>query len=491
MSRRALVDYLPPMVLFCVAVAVRLGEHHAALLYPDGYQYLLMARGISEHLQPTTVLGPGGDPFAPNADAALKPLFPLLVAAVHALGVSWLEAARIVTVMASALAVTALALVVAKLSGSRLAGLAAGALLLAAPSVGFWSGFSGPDPVAEALVLVATLAFVHHRPRVGGVLTGLAIATRPEIAVVALAAALVSLRSPPARREVVRAAPIAIVTGALVFLLLRTPLAVPDWQLVWLSPLLLIAVLLLAWAPLTLVRAGAIAGAAVVALAVVTEAGPRDVWRSDWPLLVLGAAGLAILLRHERGTTVATLALGVVLLLGAVYVLKNPSLDRYFSLLVPVAALLAGVAAASLPAAARPPAFAAVGLVVLTGFMHPVPGSRDYDVFATVARQVAPTLDSNAAPLVTAAPDAYGFWLPDHSVLRMEPGARGAVLLDAAQRSYEPELGASGRVLTRVSDEIAFTRTNGEIDADAAVLVDGKVVSHAEPAKARAATPVP
>jgi hypothetical protein len=487
MSRRALVDCLPPLLLFVVALGVRLGQHHTALLYPDGYQYLLMARGISEHLQPTTVLGPGGETFTPNADAALKPFFPLLVAAVHAVGLSWLEAARIVTVTASAVTVTALGLVVSKLTGSRLAGLAAGVLLLAAPSVGFWSGFSGPDPVAEALVLSATLAFLDRRPGVGGILTGLAIATRPEIAVVALAAALVSLRSPTARRDLTRGAPVAVVTAALVFLVLQTPFAVQDWRLVWLSPLLLVPVLLVAWAPESVVRVLALAGAGAITFALFAQAGPQEVWHSDWPLLVLGGVSVAILLRDERGTRVATLALGVVLLLGVVYMLKNPSLDRYFSLLVPVAALLAGLSAASLPASLKPPALVAIGLVALAGFAHPVPGSRDYDVFATVARQVAPTLDAAGAPLLTAAPDAYGFWLPAHPVRRMQPGARGAVLLDAAQRSYEPDLAARGTVLARVSDEIAFTRTNGEIDANPAVLIEGEVVprAHSAPTHSR------
>ena len=117
--------------------------------------------------------------------------------------------------------------------------------------------------------------------------------------------------------------------------------------------------------------------------------------------------------------------------------------------------------------------------------MHPAPGSRNYDVFATVARQVAPTLNADAAPLLTAAPDAYGFWLPTHAVRRVRPGARGAVLLDAAQRSYAPGLAAKGTVLARVSDEIAFTRTNGEIDADPAVLVAGEVVPRAHAVKTK------
>ena len=477
MSRRTLLGAVPTLLLFALAVGVRLGQHHTALLYPDGYQYLLMARGISEHLQPTTVLGPGGETFSPNADAAMKPFFPFLVAAVHTLGLSWLEAARVVTVTAGAITVTALALVVTKLTGSRLGGLAAGVLLLAAPSVGFWSGFSGPDPVAAALVLMAILAFLHDRPRVGGVLVGLAIATRPEIALVALAAALVSLRSPSARRAVARAAPVAIAIAAILFLVLRTPVTVQDWRFVWFAPVFLAAALLVAWTPRSLARVLAIAGAGAVGFSLVTQAGPQGIWHSDWPLLVLGAVSLTLLLRNDDGTTVATVALGAVILLGAVYVLKNPTLDRYFSLLVPAAALLAGVAAATLPRSARPPAFAAIGLVAFVGFLHPIPGSRDYDVFAIVAREVAPALDADPAPLLTAAPDAYGFWLPAHSVRRMRPGARGAVLLDAAQRSYEPRLAAQGRVLRRVSDEIAFTRTNGDIDAEPAVLVAGEVVS--------------
>ena len=70
MSARTSPGALVALSLFPLAVVVRFFQHHASLLYPDGYQYLLMARGISEHLRPTTVLGPGGDQFVPSADAA-------------------------------------------------------------------------------------------------------------------------------------------------------------------------------------------------------------------------------------------------------------------------------------------------------------------------------------------------------------------------------------------------------------------------------------
>ena len=77
---------------------------------------------------------------------------------------------------------------------------------------------------------------------------------------------------------------------------------------------------------------------------------------------------------------------------------------------------------------------------------------------------------------MTAAPDAYGFLLPDHSVIRMRPGIRGAILLDAAQRLYEPRLTADGRVVARVGGALAFSRPDLEIDADPAILVVGSVV---------------
>ncbi|HSI97275.1 MAG TPA: hypothetical protein VK926_02850, partial [Gaiellaceae bacterium] len=71
--RRRLVATACASALFAVSFGVRWSQHHAALLYPDGYQYLLMARGLSENLEPTTTLGPSGDPFVPSPDAAVKP----------------------------------------------------------------------------------------------------------------------------------------------------------------------------------------------------------------------------------------------------------------------------------------------------------------------------------------------------------------------------------------------------------------------------------
>ena len=481
MTRRSPASAALAAALFTVALGVRATQHHAALLYPDGYQYLLMARGIGEHLQPTTVLGPGGDAFAPSPDASLKPFFPLVVAGVHALGASWLDAARLVTVVAGAWAVTAAAMLVTRLGGSRAAGLAAGALLLASPSIGFWSGFSGPDPLAVALVLSAALAFAHQRPGVGGALTGLAVATRPEIALVVVAGWLFALRRTDGRSQLARAVPATVAAVALVYGLLRVPVSVTDWKLAWLVLILAVGIGLVLVVPAAWLRYAAFAGAGLVALAVLAEPGPRALWQDDWPLLVAGAAGLGILLLRRTDHEAAALAaVGIVFLLGSVYLVKNPGLVRYFSLLLPAAAVLAGLAVSALPPRARLAALSAITVVAAIGLSNPVPGNRDVDMFPIVARGIAGTLAAaHPEPLVTAAPDAYGFWLPSQTVRDMRPGARGAVLLDATQRLYEAHLTATGRTVVRVSDGIAFAGPDLEIDAGPAILVVGHVVPRA------------
>ena len=52
------------------AVATRALQARGALLYPDGYQYLLMAKGIAAHGRPIVTLGDGGDTWLPSADAS-------------------------------------------------------------------------------------------------------------------------------------------------------------------------------------------------------------------------------------------------------------------------------------------------------------------------------------------------------------------------------------------------------------------------------------
>ena len=470
---------IAPIGLFALAFVIRLEQHHSALLYPDGYQYLLMARGISEHFEPTTVLGHGGELFVPNADAAIKPVFPLAVAIVHFFGIGWLTAAEIVTALASAAVVALTFLLATRLGGTWLAGAVAAVVLLASPSLAFWSGFSGPDSLAQALGLGAALAFVHHRPRVGGVLLALAAATRPEIFLVALGAYAVCLATPPRRRDATQGAIAFALTIALVFLALRPPIAVPDRELLWIPVALVLLCLAAAILPVNRLAIGAAATVLVAAAVVgsVSASGLAEVWHRDWPLIGVGLVGLGIATfdpdRRRAGLGIFAVAVA----LGAVYWVKNPGLERYFAILLPLAALLAGIGAAALVQRWRwslVPVGAVVVAVVAIGFARTSIGNYDQDVFSRTAQKLEPLLAPDD-PLVTAAPDAYGFWLPKQPVRTMRPGTRGFVLLDSAQRSYAPELAASGKVIARVDSELAFSRPDGEIDAGRAILVAGQV----------------
>jgi hypothetical protein len=80
-----------------------------------------------------------------------------------------------------------------------------------------------------------------------------------------------------------------------------------------------------------------------------------------------------------------------------------------------------------------------------------------------------------SGPLVTAAPDAFGFLLPDRTERTLSPGAHGLILLDAAQREYETSHAATGRVVASYAPASGFERPDGTIDTGAARLVAGVV----------------
>ncbi len=460
-----------------MALAIRLEQHHTALLYPDGYQYLLMARGISEHLEPTTVLGPGGELFVPNADAAAKPFFPLVVALVHALGFGWLAAAAIATSVASAAVVALTFLLATRLGGTWLAGTAAALVVLASPSLAFWSGFSGPDPLAQCLVLAAAVAFVYERPAAGGVLLALAVATRPELVVIAPGAFLAYAAAAHRRRAALRGAGAFALTLGLVFLVLRPPVAAPASEFLWIAPVLVVVCGVAALLPRERARVATVALLAVAVAGFASAAGLTDVWREDWMVVAAGLVGLGVAMFDPDRSRHAFRILAVSVLLGAVYWVKNPGADRYFAILTPLAALLVGVGIAAVAQRWRfgmAPAAVAVVAIVALGLARTPAGTHDQDVFSRTAQRLEPVL-SPTDVLVTAAPDAYGFWLPDQPVRTMRPGASGLVLLDPAQRSYSPHLAARGEIVARVESAFAFSRPDGEIDAGAAVVVAGRV----------------
>ena len=471
---RALVVAGGTIVALGAGVATRIGQLHPGLLYPDGYQYLLMARGLAEHGNPTGRLGPAGDLFVPSADAAAKPLYPLLIAVADRIGVPPVEAARWITALAAGIVLVLAGTLVFRLTGSWLGAAVAWGTCLASPTLGYWSGFAGPDPLAQALALGAGAAAVSRRPTLAGVLGGLAITTRPEFAVIAVGClAVASVATRDSRRAAGSAATAGLVTVGAVLVVVRPPIETPGWPLIiaGLGAAAIAAAASIGAARSSLV--GLVACGAAVTLVAGTTAGSAVV-SSDLlivfgGLVGLGAAALSGRLRAPAGILAVCSAS-----LAYLYGVKNPGSDRYLAALIPMAAIAVGLGT-SLLQERRMRLLAAVALAIglaLSVAVAPSRPSAGTDVFAAIAPQLT---DRPDLPLLTAAPDAFGYLLPLRSVRVLRPGSRGLVLLDGSQRLFEPGLAAKGKLLATF-DQAEFRRPDGTIDHGDISLVQGVVV---------------
>jgi hypothetical protein len=453
-------------------VVLRVRAMHPGLLYPDGYQYLLMARGISQHLKPLATLGHGGDTIAPNADAAAKPLFPALVALLQAAGFPTLEAARAVSALASATVAPLAGLLALRLTRSRASALLTGVLCLASPTLGFWLGFAGPEGLALALSLAAALALLYRRPIVGGLLAGLAVTARPELFALALAAALAGGISPRRRREAILGSTTALMTIAVIVGVLRPPISSHTVVLLGAESVLGCA------GAATLATAGLISKRKAVALAIALDAllvcaivlghGWGSAARRDWPLLVLAGLGLVVSVSRQRTRANALRLVTFMTVAALAYWWKNPGSERYVAILLPGFALLAGVGIGRL----RPMALAAAAALALAGAVLSPPHPTGLDTFQGVAQHLE---HGPPGTLVTAAPDAYGVLLPGRAVRAMRAGARGLILIDGAARAFEPRLVVSGRLVRRIPIDAGFVRPDGSVDDAPALLYRGVV----------------
>jgi hypothetical protein len=469
-----------------VALVVRAHGVQRGLIYPDGYDYLLMARGIGTHLTPTLQLGHGGELFVPSVDAALKPVFPAVIALLQ-----WVSGARAaaeaLTVAAGAATVALVGALVERLTGSVLAGATAAGLALLSPALAYWSGFPGPDTLAEALALATALALVAGRGGLAGALGALCAATRPEWLLALTAVALATL-AVAERREL---AGRALVTGAVVLgavlLILRPPLGLPAGGLGGLLGALTAATalqLLSVWAAgrrraELLLAACAIAGFLVAGVSGRVPA-LGAISRGAWPLLSLAGIGLLRACWSER-SRVALILLSTMVVLGATYAYRNPSSGRYFAQLLPLMCVAAGLALAPLPSRsainALRPVLAGASLLLCAVLAHPAPRLAP-DTFATLAGRLARVPPGT---LVSAAPDAYGWLLPGRPQQSLRAGARGLILLDGAAREYAPGLTARGVVIARLTVPHGFERPDGTIDTAPAVLMRGVVVASTTP----------
>jgi hypothetical protein len=465
---------LPPLV------ALRLHQAQPGLLYPDGYQYLLMAKGVAEHGRPLLTLGRGGDTMLPSVDAAAKPLFPALVAVLHPLGLGWIDAARVVSSLAGACTIVLAALLARRLTGSWLAAAIAGGACIASRELAFWGGFAGPDSLGQALALGSALALLGRRPLAGGVLAAMAVLARPELALPALAAAIVGLVLSELRRGVRRAGLGFTLALASLLVILRPPVGRPPMiDLVALPAAAVLAAVVF----LVVTRGGRTASAITGGILLILlsaafawrGAGMRQWAHDDWPLLLAGALGCATAMgtAHLRRIACALLLSGA--LLGLVYWFKNPDSDRYLALLTPLVAVSAGLAVVAPLQMRRAVAPAAAGLVAI-GLALGTPAARDRDAFPTVARELH-ALQPPFAPIVTAAPDAYGVLLPRRAVRVAQPGARGLIVLDGAQRAYSPRIRVDGRVVASLDPGPGFLRPDGTVDHRPVTVVLGTVVA--------------
>jgi hypothetical protein len=472
--------------------ALRLHEAEPGLLYPDGYQYLLMAKGIAAHGRPLLTLGPHGDTLLPSADAATKPLYPAVVALFHALGLTWFTAARALSALAAACTVVLTGLLGRRLAGSWLAAAVAASACLASRELSFWSGFSGPDALGQALALGSALAFLDRRPRLGGLLAALAILARPELALVALAAACVGLARKELRPPTRRAASAGALSLLALLGVLRPPLEEPPFATVVLAVLL---AALAGAAFLILTRegpritasmiVGVLAAIAFIAPLSTGAEGIRQWARNDWTLLLAGLIGFSLAVRAPRLRPALHVTLLAGALLVSVYGLKNPSSDRYMSLLTPLVALLASFATTTTrsPLHRRVVVLGVVGLIAITLAVPRLPPHAP-DGFPTVAGQLE-ALQLPRLPFVTAAPDAYGVLLPRQSFVVARPGARGLIIADGAQRAYSPSLHLEGRTLATLDPGAGFVRPDGAIDRQPVRILLGTIAGQASSTRFR------
>ena len=452
----------------------KLNRLHGGLLYPDGYQYLLMSRGIAQHGRAILDTGHGGNVLLPNADAALKPFEPLLVAVLHFTGFGWWDAARAVTAGSGVGVIILAAALTWQLTRSNtLAGCAA-ALCIASPSITWWSGFLGPDALAPCLGLAALIAGLRGRPRLAGVLAGLAATSRPEYALAALVVLIGTLLDRDTRQAALRAAAFALFTVALVVAITRPPLAAQDGRQL-LAAACAVVLAGLAWFILprltrngTIAAAATTAGIGAVAIAVLDGRGEGlRLIVTQQPLIVaLIVIGLVAAAAGKKRVDALRLVLLMALML-LVYWEKNPTLDRYPTQLLPLAIPLALFGLSQLRRRAAVGLGAAL-IAVATLVYWPAPPTIKTDTFRTVASELAPT----GRALISATPDAYSFWLPNRPQRLIEPGARGLFIVDGATRSLTP-LHVCGKVIKRVSSGLGFTSPAGNTDIAPAELVLG------------------
>ena len=422
--------------LTVVAAALRLHAYSPYLPYPDAYQTLLVARNFATAHQAVATLGNGGITF-PHTFDWTRPLYPALVAFVHLFGANLITAGHIVAIIASIAAVPVAYWAITNATASRRAGVAAAGLLAVSYAATIWSGFVLTEPLANLVLLLGIGVMFGQNPWLTGIMWGLAALTRYEYAILILPVIAVSqpLRLSAAAKTVAAWAAV-IIAG----LLATRSLSALGWSALIhgthsFVPLAVVTAAALVagrlaprYLPLRSSFANAV-GVAVVAFVVLVAthsrwSGLRSFAAGDSLLTVLALCGFVVMARvtvHRRAVSFAFIS---TIVLAAVYVRVNPTMERYGTHLIPLLLIPAGYAVAvmsrRIPAWRNrvriPFALVATALVAIQitasveGFgIDPASPWTKPSYEATAAQRTAGLIPPGAL-VITALPEPYAYF---------------------------------------------------------------------------------
>lgn len=153
----AITECAVVLCLCAVGLVIRLHNVTSYILYPDGYQNLLVAQNLAHAHGLLGSLGPHGMQY-PNSLALTRPLYPALVALIHMLlHVSYIAAGHRVSLVASVLAIP-LGYYAARVATDRqLPAVVAASLMAASFTAIVWSGYTMTESVGNAVMLLTLL----------------------------------------------------------------------------------------------------------------------------------------------------------------------------------------------------------------------------------------------------------------------------------------------------------------------------------------------
>lgn len=465
-----------------IALAVwRYRERQPGLLVPDGYQYLLMARGIGEHLRPITQLGPEGAQWLPNTDASWKPLFPALVATGDALGLTPLGAAQLIVAVCGALLVVASGAIVWLYGRSLWATSMTVVLVALSPSVRHWQAFVGPDALAPALALSGAALALAGQPVACGLLVGLAAGARPEWGIVAVVVIVAAGLGRAHLRAAQRALAAATASYAALLLALRPPLEITASRLT--LGLVAASILALVLGALLAQRAGprtrralgvaagiALAGAVAFASADDRLHGLVSLLRDD-PWLALAALAVAAGILRPASRQISLLGALAIALLAVAYLVKNPGSERYLSQLVAPAAIICGIVVSDLPRLRPALAAGSIALAVIASLLAPA-HLRGQDPLLPIAE----ALPHTASVLIVGQPEGLSFYRPDLSLVPYATEARGLIVSDPISRDYSPTV-VDGSLVKTIPLDFAVRRRDGSVDSSGISITRGRLIA--------------